>query len=127
MNRDAFAENIVIADADMGGPALPLQILRLQPDGGERENLIPLAQGGVSVHDRVGMQPAVFAERDVFADDAIRPDDAARRDLGLRMNDGSGMNHEIRFYRTYNLWHERQLENRKSQIINRKFFRRRGA
>jgi hypothetical protein len=70
------------------------------------------------------MQLAMVAERDAFADDAVRPDVAALRDLGLRMNYGRWMNHG-------NLFLDRQFAIYapvlKSQISNRKCFRRRAA
>ena len=59
--------------------ALPFQVLRLQPDAGERKNFIFLAQLRVAVNDHVRMQFAFVAQHDVFADDAIRTDFAARR------------------------------------------------
>jgi hypothetical protein len=90
VDGDVFAERVAVADFRARDAALPFQVLRLQPDAGERENFIPLPQLRVAVNDDVRMQFAAVAERDVFADDAIRPDFAAGADFRLGMNDGRG-------------------------------------
>ena len=93
VNRDVFAERIAIADFRARDAALPLQVLRFQPDAGERENFVLPAQFRVAVNDDVRMQFAAVAERHVFADDAVRANFAICADLRLRMNDGCLMNH----------------------------------
>jgi hypothetical protein len=95
VDGDVFTESIVVADFRARDAAFPFQILRLQPDAGERKNFIFLSQLRMPINDDVRMQFAFFAERNVFADDAVRPDFAAGTDLRLRMNDGGVMNHRL--------------------------------
>ena len=95
VDGDVFAEGVVVADFRARDAALPFQVLRLQPDAGERKNFILPAERRVAVNDDVRMQFAAVAERDVFADDAIRADFAAGADLRLGMNDGGRVNIDI--------------------------------
>ena len=98
VNGDVFAEGVAVADFGARDAALPFQILRLQPDAGERKNFVVLSEFRVAVNDDVRMQFATVAERHVFADDAVRPDLATGTDLRFGMNDGSRMNHgNLRF------------------------------
>src|SRR5206468_2121279 len=93
MNRDVFAEGVAVADFRARDTALPLQILGLQPEAGEREGLILLPQFRVPIDDDVRMELAPLAQFDVWTDDAIRTDLAVLADAGFRMDDGGGMNH----------------------------------
>jgi len=49
VNRHAFTDGIVIPDLGARHPALPFQVLRLEPDAGKGENLVALAQPCVAV------------------------------------------------------------------------------
>ena len=58
VDGDVFAKGVVVADFRARDAALPFQVLRLQPDAGERKNFIFLAQRRVAVNDDVRMQSA---------------------------------------------------------------------
>src|SRR5579859_7389905 len=93
VNRDIFAERVVIADFHARDAALPFQILRLQPEAREWKNFIPLSQLRVSVNDDVRMQLAAGGQGDMFPDDTIRTDVTTGVDFRPGMNDGSRMDH----------------------------------
>jgi hypothetical protein len=94
MDGDAFAENIVISNAQVRDAALVFQVLRFLSDGGEGKDFIARAKHSVSIHDDVRMQLAVLAQRDVLADEAISANFTTRTDLRLGVDDGRWMNHE---------------------------------
>src|SRR5689334_1804248 len=87
MDCNILAKSVPVADNGPRHAALPLQILRLQPDARERINLVLLAQRRVPVNDHVRMQPAAFSQSDVFPDDAERTNLAIRPDFCLGMYD----------------------------------------
>ena len=91
VDRYIFAEGVVVADFRAGRSPLPFQVLCFQPKTGEGKYLVPPPEGGVSVNDHVGMQPATGTQRDMFADDAIRSDLTVIADSRLGMNDRGRM------------------------------------
>src|SRR5205807_334504 len=87
-----FAESVFVANFCPGNSPLPFQVLGLQTDAGERKDLVPLSQPGVSIDDDMGMKLAPRAEDDMFADDAVWTDLTILAHLGFRMNNGGWMN-----------------------------------
>ena len=87
VDRNAFAECIVVADFRPREAALPFQVLRFESDTGEGKNLVLAAQTGMSINNHVRMQPATLPQFDVLADDTIRANLAIRADasVGWRM------------------------------------------
>jgi hypothetical protein len=69
-----LAENVRIADFEVGRLAGVLEVLGLAADVGEGKKLIFPAKGRVAFEDDVSVENALVAEGDVVADDAVRAD-----------------------------------------------------
>ena len=87
MQRDEFANGVVVADLQPGGLAFVFEILWRQADRGKRKNAIVRAQprGALQLHVRDKL--ALFAHLHVGADHAVRADLARCRHLRRRIND----------------------------------------
>src|SRR6185503_3570284 len=97
MDRDVFAESVVIADLSARHAAIPFQILGLEANARKRENLVAFTERCQPVDNHMRVKPALVAEHYVLADDAIGTDLAIGSDLCARMNDGGGMDHNASF------------------------------
>src|SRR5262249_21574888 len=86
-----LAKHILGTDLQGTGPALVLQVLRLQPDTREWVELAARPDGRMPIEHDVRMKPAPVAEPDLRADDRVRPDLASVPDLGTRVHDRTGM------------------------------------
>ena len=91
VDRHVLPKGVAIGDLGAGEAAFPLQVLRLQPDAGERENLILAAQHRMPIDDHVRVQATTRPEHDLRANDAVRANHAACANLCLGMNHGGGM------------------------------------
>ena len=79
MDGDELAEDVAGADVEPRRLALVFQILRRQPDRGEREDLGAVADRGVAVDHRRRADPAVPADADMRTDDGERRRRRCRR------------------------------------------------
>src|SRR6266536_1884230 len=93
MDRYMFAERVVVANFGVSRSSLPFQVLCFQPETGERKYFVPPAEGRVSFHDDMRVQPATRTQYDTLADNAIRSNLAVIADYRLGMNDGGRMDH----------------------------------
>ncbi len=68
MHRGILAENIPITNLNPGSPAFPFEILCFQAKTDEGEDLVAIAEAGMSVDHYVRMKLAIVPEDHVFAD-----------------------------------------------------------
>ena len=87
VNRDVFAESIVVPDDGFGRFVFIRIILRRSTDGTELEELISLADRRVTIDDDIRMEFAVIADRDISTDHTERTDFDIIPDLRLRMDE----------------------------------------
>src|SRR5215472_3420646 len=67
VDRDPFADDVVVTDLSVGDAAFVFQILSPQTDGGKWVDLVVPAEAGVAVNDHVRQQPAAISQHDVLA------------------------------------------------------------
>src|ERR1700738_4567073 len=91
VHRHIFADRVVAPDDEDGFLTPILQILRLQPDRGKREDACSLADRGAAVDDDVRSQRDPRTERDMLANDAIWPHGHPFGQHGSRCDDGRRM------------------------------------
>ena len=71
--------------------AVIFEVLRLEPDRGEREDPRPLADRRMAVDHDMGAQHHPGPERHMLADDAIGPDHDVAGEVRARRDDGGRM------------------------------------
>jgi len=98
MNRNMFAENVVVADDQLRLAAEVFQILRRHPQHHPREKLVAPAQAGLARYGHVIMQVAAVADHHLAGDIAMRTDINTLAQFGALLNTGSRMN---RFHSSY--------------------------
>ena len=91
VDRAVLAEDVVVADADVGDAAAILQVLGFSAETGEGKDLVVRAQDRVAFEDNVGVQDGPGSEHDVLSEDAVGSDGAVVGDLGARVEDRGGM------------------------------------
>jgi len=97
MDGGVFAEDVVVADFEVGGIAEVFEILGLAADDGEGEKLVAAADLRMTFENDVGVQDAIVAEFDVVANDAIGADADILSQGGERRNNSSRVNHDGNF------------------------------
>ena len=93
MNRDVFAENILVANPQPCRFALVFQILWRVADDAARVEPVAGANGRQPGEIHMRPDDAVRAQLDASVNHGIRPDLNRRVQFCLRMNDGRRMNH----------------------------------
>ncbi len=91
VHRHIFADPIAAADDQCRRFAAIFEILRLEPDRGERKNARSLADCRMPVDDHVRTKAHPGAEGHMLADDAIRADRNVLGQLCSRRDDGRGV------------------------------------
>ena len=87
VDGDELAEDVVVADAQLGPLALELQVLRLGADRRLSEEAIALADGRGAFDAHVRADDRAGADGDVRADDRVRPDADVGRERGIAADD----------------------------------------
>ena len=82
VDRAELAEDVAVADDELGRLAGVLQVLRRVADRGELENLVVAAERGRAIHDGMRADPGSRADPHVRADECKRPDFDTLGDLG---------------------------------------------
>ena len=80
MDGDELAEDVAVADHELGRLALVFEVLRRQTNRRERIELGGVADERAAVDHRGRADAAILPEHDVGANDGMRPDDGARAD-----------------------------------------------
>ena len=91
-NRDAFADDIVVAENRARGLALVFQVLGIFTHRGELKDPVPRTDRGVARYHRTRADPAVPADLYVRPDYRARADLNAGIELGAFVDGGRGMN-----------------------------------
>ncbi len=93
MDGGVFAEDVVIADFQIGGLGDVFEVLGFSSDGGEGEKLVAAADFRVSFDDDVRVEHAIIAQLDVRANHAEGADADIFPDPGVGRNNGGGVDH----------------------------------
>ena len=71
IQTDELPENVIVADLQIGGLALVLEVLRIGPYGAVAVEMAPRANSGPAVNVNVGIQNAAGSNRGVRTDYAV--------------------------------------------------------
>ena len=74
VDRGVFAENIVVADFQIGGISDVFEVLGFASDGRKGEKLVGAAEFRVALENDVRVQDTIIAEFDIRSNDAKRAD-----------------------------------------------------
>ncbi len=87
IDRDAFANHVLISEDDLGVTAAIANVLRLAPNNRAGENTVVLADRDMSDDGHAIDQLSAAADANVRSDDAERADMDAVVQLGTRIDD----------------------------------------
>lgn len=91
MNRDVFAKDIAMTDAQAGWGSGVFKILGRIADDSSGVELVSVADGGVSGEIDVWADDAAGAEDHMRVDHGVGPDDASGADFCVRMHRSEGV------------------------------------
>ena len=103
VDRDVFAEDVAVANAEAGIAAGELEILGFSTDTGVRKHLAGLAQLRVAFDGRVVVQARAVAQSDTRADVSVRTDFDVGAEVRTGFNNGRGVDlcgHELSPFRS---------------------------
>src|SRR5690606_26362645 len=88
-----LAEDVAVADFQVGRLAFVLEILGLPADGGEGEEFVVPADAAGTADDDVGMERAAVADLRSGRDDAVGADADVRAEFRFGRDDGRRVDH----------------------------------
>lgn len=87
IDRDIFADDVVMADDDLGGFPFISKVLWRPSNRRKRMHFIPLPDFRPPIDNRMGEEPAPLSDHDMLPHDAERPNFHVLIEVRLRMND----------------------------------------
>ena len=93
MDRDMFADDVVLADDYLGGFAAESKVLRKVSDNCAGVDAVLFAEFGPTGEVNVRTNFTSFGDDDIFVDDRVWSDRDAHGDARVRMDNGGRMYH----------------------------------